>query len=417
MFNMPIKGRSQKNGLVAVTGITLLLLATAVSSASGKVLHAWTQIIDANNMSIRAIVAGKANCPSVSTKGKKSPMSVRAKPEAGSPGQFPNTVCEYNLPRDNKNRTVGGLTVPGVADDIANVAVMGDTGCRLSQWVKHEQACNNIQQWPAKAVADTVAAEKPDMVIHVGDYLYREAPCTKPKLCGKVWGYNWPAWNADWFQPSADLRSTRAFLFTRGNHEACGRAWRGWFRYMAPGKYQQGTSCVDRSPPFAVKLGKFRAVMYDTSDIGYNSKVPPDFSNIPADKPKLPTWFVTHRPFWAAYNARPYNDYSYGGDTVMKKAFQSANQSLKDSTKVLISGHVHYAQTIAPPNWPLQIIVGNSGTALNLYGKPYDYTGTGITAKDVINVPGFGYAMIDVASGEVVFKGIHGTPVARTSFK
>lgn len=397
--------------------------AKTFSSANTGVLHAWTQLIDANTMSIRAIVAGNGKCPRVESNGTKQRMSVRATPEAGNPGQFSNTVCEFNLRRDNLMRKVDGINVPGVPDEIKYVAIIGDTGCRVSKWVSQVQDCHNLHDWPMKTVADTVSAERADLVIHVGDYLYREAQCKNPQQCGDVWGYNWPSWNADWFLPSARLRQTKALLLSRGNHEACDRAWRGWSRYLAPGPYQQGAVCVDRAKPFVVEFKKFRTVMYDSSDISASSTAVPDFSNIPANKNNLPTWFVTHRPFWAAYNAEPYGDYSYAGDTVMRTAFENTSKEFQRLTTLLVSGHVHYAQSINHAktdkisNWPLQLIIGHSGTELNLFGKPYNFNGSGMNAKDVSNIPGFGYAVVDLAGEEVVFKGIHGAPVTRTTFK
>lgn len=46
---------------------------------------------------------------------------------------------------------------------------------------------------PVARVITTVAAWKPDAVVHVGDYLYRETECPtdQPGCAGAPWGYGW----------------------------------------------------------------------------------------------------------------------------------------------------------------------------------------------------------------------------------
>ena len=56
--------------------------------------------------------------------------------------------------------------------------IFGDTGCRI-KLKKHgdydTQDCKN--GWPYAKIALHAAATNPDLVIHVGDYVYREVPC------------------------------------------------------------------------------------------------------------------------------------------------------------------------------------------------------------------------------------------------
>ena len=55
------------------------------------------------------------------------------------------------------------------------IVVFGDTGCRIEG--KRAQACNNPNEWPFPKIAAIAARAKADLVLHVGDYLYREGPC------------------------------------------------------------------------------------------------------------------------------------------------------------------------------------------------------------------------------------------------
>ncbi len=407
--------------LLFMAALTAPITATATTPpAPPPILAAWTQLASGTDMSIRAIVQGTiqaADCPTVTGGQSALNMTLRAGPEAGDPGDFPNTVCEVSLPRDATSRTVGGFTVPGVPTNIDSVTIMGDTGCRLSKWVKVKQACNHPTAWPFETVADSVASSEGDLVIHVGDYLYRETPCPDPAECGTVWGLNWASWEADWFTPARTLNSKRPLFLTRGNHEDCVRSWRGWYRYFSPNAYADrlvNGACNNHDAPISVNFDNFRLVMFDSSNISYNDigdKL--DFDQLPKATPGLATWFVTHRPAWAAYNAEPYKDYSYAGDTPLRTAYQNASQTFRDAMQMMVAGHVHIGQAILIPGSPTQLIIGNGGTSLNPFGQPYDYSGSPFTEKDVTNVPGFGFAVFDFKSNSLVFRNLHGTAFSR----
>ena len=64
---------------------------------------------------------------------------------------------------------------PVLPRSIKRIVVIGDTGCRLKG--DNVQDCNDPAQWPFAAIARLAAARHPDLVIHVGDYHYRESPC------------------------------------------------------------------------------------------------------------------------------------------------------------------------------------------------------------------------------------------------
>ena len=84
------------------------------------------------------------------------------------------------------------------------IVMFGDTGCRLKTG-DPTQACNDHNAWPFPKVAAMAAAARPDLMIHVGDYEYREDACPTGNIgcAGSPSGYGWDAWNADFFQPAA----------------------------------------------------------------------------------------------------------------------------------------------------------------------------------------------------------------------
>ena len=146
--------------------------------------------------------------------------------------------------------------------------VIGDTGCRIKASDNIFQACNDAAQWPFKQVAAAAAAIAPDLVIHVGDYHYRETACPAgdPACAGSPWGYGWDAWEADLFAPAQPLFAAAPWIVVRGNHESCFRAGQGWWRFLDPRPLAARQDCNsaaddsvgDYSAPYAVPLGTGR---------------------------------------------------------------------------------------------------------------------------------------------------------------
>jgi hypothetical protein len=105
----------------------------------------------------------------------------------------------------------------------------------------------------------------PDLVIHVGDYHYREDPCPlgNAGCAGSPWGYGWDVWDADFFTPGAPLLAAAPWIVIRGNHEACGRAGQGWYRFLDPRPLAPLGTCddpandetADYTATYAVPLG------------------------------------------------------------------------------------------------------------------------------------------------------------------
>ena len=139
----------------------------------------------------------------------------------------------------------------------------------LSRRLKDQaiQNCNDPQDWPFPNVAAAAARLKPDLVIDVGDYLYRESPCPAGNsgCAGTPYGDNWPAWKADFFAPAAPLLAAAPWVFVRGNHEDCERTGRGYLRLLGPLAY--APTCVGHLAPYRVKLGDFELMVMDNADV------------------------------------------------------------------------------------------------------------------------------------------------------
>ena len=109
------------------------------------------------------------------------PMTERAAPNDVFPRlctiAIPATAKSVSIdlpePGESKGEIVETFRVP--APDPQRILVLGDTGCRIKG--TFVQACNDPVAWPFAGLAKAAAALKPDLVIHLGDYLYRESPC------------------------------------------------------------------------------------------------------------------------------------------------------------------------------------------------------------------------------------------------
>ncbi|KAL7527878.1 hypothetical protein ACHAWF_002337 [Thalassiosira exigua] len=202
---------------------------------------------------VRAIYDGTTECPSgvLTVNGDDLPMHMRV----NATHNFQNIVCSAKLPldpkEDLKNITLEGNALPVPKWEDNEIVVMGDTGCRLG--TSHDgmyQDCNNPTLWPLERVAKSVMESKPDVIIHMGDYIYREGQCVLnsfvPHKGTEVGGCRGSAyydskggvgipdpknetfdvWWEDWFKPARYVNEAAPLILIRGNHETCDRAVR-----------------------------------------------------------------------------------------------------------------------------------------------------------------------------------------------
>ena len=128
-------------------------------------------------------------------------MAVRAQPalvpQCGSKqvdvkaAHFPVLSCETLAPLGAKSALVAGHKLVLPTSDLRRIVVIGDTGCTSKASDSIFQDCNNITAWPFSALAQQAAAQRPDLVVHLGDMHYRESPCSAGVAgCeGSPWGY------------------------------------------------------------------------------------------------------------------------------------------------------------------------------------------------------------------------------------
>jgi hypothetical protein len=212
------------------------------SPAAVEQWPSWIQIGPNDVILARAVRA--ETCPQITIDGSTGAMNIRALPNV----DHPNIVCETAVPTGSKSVAIDGQAMRLPVADPQRIALIGDTGCRLKA-PDAFQACNDPAEWPFARTAAASTVWNPDLVIHVGDYLYRESPCPDGNTgcAGSPYGDNWVTWNADFFAPAAPLLAAAPWILVRGNHEDCTREGMGWFRYLDP--MPMPTACQTYTEP------------------------------------------------------------------------------------------------------------------------------------------------------------------------
>jgi hypothetical protein len=231
-------------GLVTLVGF--LTVARPTPAAADPIT--WTEL-GPSGLIARAITTA-ATCPLVRLDWRLEPMQVRAEPTAPD---FPVLVCEATVPPSTRFASIDGQRLPLFRPGPRRIVVIGDAGCRIEGTVV--QACNDPTRWPFAEIARRAAAWRPDLVIHVGDYIYRADPCPPGNegCAGSPHGDNWAALQADLFTPAAPLLRAAPWVFVRGNHETCARGGEAWFRFLYP--LARPPSCLDLTEPYKIALG------------------------------------------------------------------------------------------------------------------------------------------------------------------
>jgi hypothetical protein len=375
------------------------------------ILSAWLQYGADGAPHARAVVSDTA-CPAMTVDGRAVRMTERARKEA----QFGDVVCDAAVPASARKIRVGERELPAPAHDPQTIAVLGDTGCRLNGAVS--QACDVPAEWPFPQTARSIAAVHPDLVVHVGDYLYREKPCPLTVRCaGSPYGDDAPAWYADFLTPAAPVFAAAPVVLLRGNHEECDRNGPGWFRYLDP---RASTACADATAPYEVDLGALRIVAFDSA-VAEDRTVTADRSPIyraqfaevaklaarPDLRPSgarnrqepLERWFVTHRP--------PY----------LNDDERSAMSDALAPFDAVLAGHIHFfAAMNAAQSLPPLLINGEGGTKLDPnYSALLPLSSGGLAAGKAFGSAHFGFALYTRhgAAWTVSLRDVDGTELTR----
>jgi hypothetical protein len=272
------------------------------------------------------------------------------------------------------------------------IVVIGDTGCRLKggKYAQY-QACDDASAWPFREVAGSAAAYQPDLVVHLGDYHYRETACPAGNAgcAASPWGYGWDTWKSDFFAPAAALLAAAPWVMVRGNHESCLRAGQGWWRFLDPRAFVAGSDCNaasddargDYSAPYRVPLGGgAQIVVFDSS----SAPTGPWTAGDPAIATYASQFVAATQLAGAAEFSiyamhHPILGFAPEFDPASKKEATPGNAALQAvmrgvsgarlfprGTGLSLAGHVHLFEAVGfSSDHPPQFVVGHGGTALD----------------------------------------------------
>jgi hypothetical protein len=404
---------------------------------------AWVEIGDGNQAIARAITryvpsadAGtNGACPLLTVNGTASRMTLRVAPATAplrttasapadsKPSEFPVSVCEATLPATATSAAIGTQALPLPKATPQRIVVLADTGCRLKKADNAWQACSDTEAWPLASLAATAAGFNPDLVLHIGDYHYRENACP-PDIAGcqgSPWGYGWDTWQADLFKPAAPLLAKAPWVVVRGNHEECARAGQGWARFLDTRPYDATRSCDDPAndatgnyaDPYAVSLGGgSQVIVFDSAKAGKTALATNDpqfiayqkqFQTVAtlAAKPGMTTTiFTNHHPILgfapvAGANPAP-------GNLALQSVMSNLNAQAyyPPGVQVALHGHVHDFQAINFASaHPATIVSGNGGDNLDV-ALPDPLPGgsvpaPGTTIDRITHHASFGFLVMD----------------------
>jgi hypothetical protein len=339
------------------TRIGLLFCAATLASAE-LLTPVWVQVADHGQALARVVVNGPDQCPAVQLDGLMHQMELRQP----IPQNF-RPACELAIPQNTKRAVVNGQELRLPRPNPSKIIAFGDTGCRIKG--ANVQSCNDPSDWSFERVARAAARAQPHLILDVGDYLYREDACPagKESFCGGTpHGDNWDTWNADFFKPGSALLAGAPWVFARGNHETCARAWQGWSYYLDTHAWTG--VCQATPPPVLVELGSFKVVLFDssaTSDNKMSAELIGNYASQLASIHVDHAWLLDHHPFWALKGS-PDGQPPAPQNAGLEEAWDKAAPKGID---MVFSGHTHVFELLSfNGTRPIQLVAGDGGTKL-----------------------------------------------------
>jgi hypothetical protein len=350
----------------------LLAGCTALAPQSDPDAVAWTQFGwgDDPQLIARVLIADGARCPAITVDGVTTTMRERHDPRAGLFGR----MCE-------ERRTLGDalhvriaagaivLLDQQVTRDPRTVAVVGDTGCRVTSFF--DQVCGDPAKWPFAQIADQVAQKAPSLIVHLGDYYYREAPCmgVNEDCVRGPYGDRPETWRAEFFQPARTLLAKAPWVFARGNHEDCTRGGYGWTYYFGDSR----KACEVVYGLTIVRLAGLTLVSVDSAHADDTHALEPvnqkwkSIADTVASKvagTAGPIVLMTHVAPYAVC-ASPCDKTALadiGGVRAIGERLRATGRRT-----ILLAGHLHTFQTLDAAGGLSQVIVGNGGANLDRF--------------------------------------------------
>ncbi len=388
---------------IALVAVALVYMPGAAVSAALAPVSAYSiaapKSVAPSGLLARALVPAGAPCPDLVADGRRLRTHIRL---AGTTtaGAFSSLVaCDRVLPPGTKVATIGGLTIPAsMPACVRSMAILGDTGCRLKKG-NPVQACSSPASWPTATIARRVANSRPDVILFLGDFTYREMECpvASLRLCagspspiaGMPFKDSAATWLVDTLIPLAPMLRVAPLIIVRGNHELCSRGGNGYLLLFDP-RPDTATLCaptagpdgslVPATPPptnpyvvdLPISAGRTtRLILTDSadgSDAGITAQAPllrvgyRKANEFARPQRGVEPWLVVHQP---SLGIVPVEDVSATSPWGTQDQ-AAASVGLLSRYRMIMSSHIHLAEAVQVPGQPGQLILGNGGTQLEL---------------------------------------------------
>jgi Calcineurin-like phosphoesterase len=328
----------------------LLLLVCAPAGAAP--LYWWKQPDERGGWQVRLLNAPSERCPAGTT--------VLSEPDT----RFPVRVCIAPLGR--RGVRIAGLGVVSPPGYVDRAVILGDAGCE-----SEDQDCSDPVQWPFAQIAQSIARLNADLLVHVGDFLYR-GTCSQPVQQPHCVD-DWAAWEADFFTPARPLLQGSTWAFSRGNHEDCQRGGVGFSRLLGNGS----PICELPAAPYLARLPNLDLLMLDTSyappyEIAENDPNKLDRYTRYIDRlaalSDREAWLVMHVPIWAFSNPGVDAGERFGSSVLQQAVRGSRAGRLPPNISLLLTGHIHVWEVVTwagSTERPPILLAGNGGGGLS----------------------------------------------------
>jgi hypothetical protein len=344
------------------------------------------------------------------------------------------TECEAVVPNGHEVVKIGDVELKLPVEHPKRILVFGDSGCRLNSGAPAagtgpstaatagaQQNCHDPNAWPFRFMANYEALYHPDLIVHVGDYFYRDsgcwvsgaefvAGCSDPTNANyEQWGDTFDTWNSDFFFPGKSLLAAAPWVMTRGNHESCGRGARGWYALLDPAPFDKslltckknaGAAVVsgntpvysgDFRPTYVVPAGSVNFLVHDSSfanDSAVDANMAKNYAlDLTAVLDALPKnelgIYTTHKPAYGAVAGAPTSggdfteQFTFSGNSSPGDAF--AGGTVPQQIALLLSGHIHQFEYVSFADntaFAPQLTVGTGGDNLDATANPDGVTPT-----------------------------------------
>lgn len=340
----------------------------------------WVEL-GTNNLTLARAIMLSGSCPAITVDGTANTMQTRG---PAPPGFSAATLCEYTLPTTVTSASINGQALALPKASPSKIVVVGDTGCRVKGSDIQDCTGNGTGEvWDFAQVASAIAAVNPDAILHVGDYHYREyGTCTNNNCIQSNIGYTWASWKADFFDPAKTILQQAPWIFVRGNHEDCSRAWKGWFYFLDPHALPANpwNNCQDYTDPYQLMLGSQQVIVMDTAVIPDDYKATPnpaalqryttEFNSVESlSVNQTSTWLSTHRPIWAVASFIDSGSPAIAAtDLTLQQAIAKSNAQALPNPPIdtLLTGHIHLFEMLDfNDNRPTQLVFGGGATELD----------------------------------------------------